>query len=365
MSERFNESMARKISRELSGRTIRQDQWERLIEAVEHEFPSSSERKFSIASEDVVHTEASLEAVMRAAGQPPVVDNLIVSDKVGDKSFVFEAKPGRITLTAEGGEQHFPVGFCEDVQAILRTRTIRLRRLLPARMRRIIDRSLPVEAVLAVIAILATSLAAGLGAAISAVGISAFVLLTTWIMRRRFTTYILLADNAREPWKRVEKLAVGAMAVQIIVALIVNVPNWVKDDGTTTPKSSSTKHASGSSGASASRAASSPLSRDTERSPLTKVTAEPAAGPAGEPFSLTGKGFEPDSDVWVSLLAGPGTTLSEDKAERHLIRANNKGEIGPEKINVGRSVCCSGGTIRVVVVPEGKTAAVETTYQLK
>ncbi|MFD9489202.1 hypothetical protein ACFWBX_35585 [Streptomyces sp. NPDC059991] len=304
MSEGFNGSMARKISRELSGRTIRKDQWEHLIEAVEHEFPSSSERKFSIASEDVVHTEASIEIVMRSAGRPTVVDNLIVSDKVGDKSFVFEAKPGRITLTAEGGEQHFPVGFCEDVQSILRTRTSRLRRLLPARMRRIIDRSLPVEAVLAVIAILATSLAAGLGAAISAVGICAFVLLTTWIMRRRFTTCILLADNTREPWKRAEKLALGGMSVPIAVALIVNVPNWVKDDGApATPKSSSTSHASGSS---PSRAATSPLSRNTERSPLTKVTVEPAAGPVGEPFSLTGKGFEPDSDVWVSLMAGPG-----------------------------------------------------------
>ncbi|MFD9486270.1 hypothetical protein ACFWBX_20265 [Streptomyces sp. NPDC059991] len=358
--------MARQVSRELSGRTIRQDQVERLVEAVEREFPSSSERKFSIAIEGVVHTDTSLDGVTRAAGRPSVVDNLAISDRVGDKVFVFEAKRGWIKIKAEGGEEHFPVGFCEDVQAILRTRTIRLRRLLTARMRRITDWCLPVEAVLAAIAILITSVTAGWPTALSATCISALVLLTTWVVRRRFSTYILLKDDAREPWKRTEKLAFVGLTVPIIVALIVNGPNWVKGDSPpTTPKSGPTRHASDSSDSSGSRAATPGLSRDSERSPLTKVTVEPTVGSVGEPFSLTGKGFEPDAEVWVSLLAGPGTTLSWHKAERRLVRANSKGEIGPEKINVGRSVCCSGGTIRVVVVPEGKTAAVETTYQLK
>lgn len=366
MSEGFNGSMARKVSRELSGRMIRQDQVERLVEVVEREFPSSSERKFSIANEDGVFTDASLDTVMAAAGRPTVVDNLAISDRVGEKVFVFEAKPGWIKFTAEGGEQHFPVGFCEEVQAILRTRTIRLRRLLPARMRRITDWCLPVEAVLAAIAILVASVTAGWPTALSVTCISALVLLTTWVARRRFSTYILLKDDAREPWKRTEKLALVGLTVPIIVALIVNGPNWVKDDGPpTTPKSGSTGHASDPSDGLGSRAATPGLSRDNERSPLTKVTVEPAVGSAGEAFSLTGKGFEPDAEVWMSLMAGPGTTLSWHKAERHLVRANSKGEIGPEKIIVGRSVCCSGGTIRVVVVPEDKTAAVETTYKLK
>ncbi|PKV85897.1 hypothetical protein [Streptomyces sp. TLI_146] len=361
--------MARKVSRELSGRLIRRGQVERLVEAVEREFPSSSERKFSIVSEDVVYTEASIEIVMRSAGRPTVVDNLTVSDKAGDKVFVFEARPDRIKLTAEGGEQHFPVGFCEEVQAILRTRTIRLRRLLPARMRRIIDRCLPVEAVLAVIAILIASATAGWPTTLSVTCISALALLTTWVARRRFSTYILLKDDAREPWKRTEKLALAGtlvgLTVPITVALIVNGPNWFKDNGPpSTPKSGSTGHASGSAGGLGSRGATPGLSRDSERSPLTKVTVEPAAGSAGEAFSLTGKGFEPGAEIWVSLLAGPGTTLSWHRTERRLVRANDKGEIGPEKITVGRNVCCPGGTIRVVVTPEGKMAA-ETTYTLK
>ncbi|PKV88196.1 hypothetical protein BX283_5807 [Streptomyces sp. TLI_146] len=67
----------------------------------------------------------------------------------------------------------------------------------------------------------------------------------------------------------------------------------------------------------------------------------------------------------MPLLAGPGTTFSWHRAERRLVQANDKGEIGPEKITVGRSVCCSGGTIRVMVTPEGKMTAVETTYTLK
>ncbi|WP_143676484.1 hypothetical protein [Streptomyces sp. TLI_146] len=295
---------------------------------------------------------------------------MAISDRVGAKVFVFEAKRARIKIKAEGGEEHFPVGFCEDVQAILRTRTMRLRQLLPARMRRITDWCLPVEAVLAAIAILIASVTAGWPTALAVTGISAFVLLTTWVARRRFSTYILLKDDAREPWKRTEKLALAGtlvgLTVPIVVALIVNGPNWFKDNGPpATPKSGSTGHAAGSSEGAGSRAATPGLSRDSERSPLTKVTVEPAVGVAGEAFTLSGKGFEPGAEVWVSLLAGPGTTLSWHRTERRLVRANGKGEIGPEKITVGRSVCCSGGTIRVVLESEGKSATVETTYKLK
>lgn len=358
--------MAREVSRELSGRTIRQDQWERLVEAVEREFPSPSERKFSIANEDGVYKDACFDNVMKAAGRPAVVDNLTIFDKVGDKIFTFEAKRGLIKITAEGGEQHFPVGFCEEVQGILRTRTSRLRRILPACTRRITDWCLPVEAIMAVTAVLTTSIVVGWVVAVSAACIFVAVLLVTWITRRHFTTYILLAADAREPWKRTEKLALISMAVPIIVALIVNVPNWVKDEGApVTPKSGSTGHSSDTSSSTTSRAAASALSRDAKRSSLAKIRVEPAVGPAGESFTLTGTGFEPDSNAWVELVAGPGTTLSKDKAERHLVRVNDKGEIEPEKITVGRDVCCADGTIRVVVNPEGETASIETTYKLE
>ena len=359
--------MAREVPRELSGRTIRKDQLEDLVEVVEREFPSSSERKFSIAGEDGVHKDISFETVMKAAGRPAVVDNLTISDRDGDKSFTFEAKRGLIKIKAEGGERHFPVGFCEEVQSILRTRTSRLRRILPARMRLLTHWCLAVEAVMALTAILTTSLLVGWGAAVSSACASVAALLITWITRRHFTTYILLKDDAREPWKRTEKLALIGMSVPIIVALIVNGPNWFKDNGApATPKSDSTGHSSSSQSAStASRAAASALSRDTERSPLAKITVKPAAGAAGEPFVLTGTGFKPKADVWVELVAGPGTTLSKDKAERHLVRVNDKGEIEPQEITVGRGVCCADGTIRVVVDPEGKMAAVETAYKLK
>ncbi|WP_327691069.1 hypothetical protein OG870_17270 [Streptomyces sp. NBC_00461] len=358
--------MAREVPRELSGRTIRKDQLEDLVEVVEREFPSSSERKFSIAGEDGVHKDISFEAVMKAAGRPAVVDNLTISDRVGDKSFTFEAKRGLIKIKAEGGERHFPVGFCEEVQGILRTRTSRLRRILPARMRFIAYWCLGAETVMALIAILMTSILVGWVAAISSICISAATLMITWIIRRHFTTYILLKDDAREPWKRTEKLAVVGVAVQIIVALMVNGPKWLPDNGTpVTPKSGSTGQSSSHAGATASRAAASALSRDTQRSPLAKIMVKPAVGSAGEPFVLTGTGFEPGADVWVELVAGPGTTLSKDKGERHLVRVNGKGEIEPEKITVGRGVCCTDGTLRVVVNPEGKIAAVETTYKLK
>ncbi|WP_406123656.1 hypothetical protein OHQ89_16000 [Streptomyces canus] len=358
--------MAREVPRELSGRTIRKDQLEDLVEVVEREFPSSSERKYSIAGEDGVHKDISFETVMKAAGRPAVVDNLTISDRDGDKSFTFEAKRGLIKIKAEGGERHFPVGFCEEVQGILRTRTSRLRRILPARMRFLTHWCLAVETVMALTAILTTSILVGWVSAVSSACASVAALLITWIARRHFTTYILLKDDAREPWKRTEKLALIGMSVPVIVALIVNGPNWVKnDEAPATPKSGSIGQSSHSAEATASRAATSSLSRDTQRSPLTKVEVEPPVGPVGEPFVLTGKGFEPGADVWVELVAGPGTTLSKDKAERRLVRANDKGEIGPEKITVGRGVCCSRGTIRVVASPEGKMAAVETTYTLE
>ncbi|NEA65374.1 hypothetical protein [Streptomyces sp. SID12488] len=366
-SEGFKGSMARKVPREFPGRPIRKDQLELLVEAVEREFPSPSERVFSVTVEDGDHDDPSFESVMKAAGHPAFVNNLTINAQTGDKSFTFEIKNGLIKIKAGGGDRHFPAGFCEEVETILRKSSSWLHRTLPKHTRRIIDWCLlPLEAVMAVAAILMTSLMLSWVAVVSAVCCSVATLLITLVARRRFTTYILLKDDSREPWKRAEKLALTGMLVPIIVALIVNVPTWFKDDGApVTPKSGSTGQSSESAEATASRATASALSRDTQRSPLTTVRVEPHFGPAGEPFLLTGKGFEPGADVWVELVAGRGTTLSKDKAERRLVRANDEGEIQPEKITVGRGVCCSGGTIRVVVDPEGKVAAVETTYQLK
>lgn len=364
-SEGFNGSMAREVPREFSGRTIRKDQLERLVKAVEREFPSSSEDRFSIAVDGETHRETSLDAVIQEAGSPIIVDSLIISDRDGDKSFRFEARPGLIKIKAGGGDRHFPVGFCEEVQAILQRRTSKLRRILPARMRLITDWCLAVEAVIALVAILMTTLDAGWVAALTCVCISA-ALMITWIVRRHYTTRVLLEDDAREPWNRSEKLALIGMSVPIIVALIVNGPSYFNDDtAPVTPKSGSAGQSSNPTDSLASRAAASAVSRDTERERLAKITVRPAVGKAGDPFVLTGSGFEPGADVWVKLVAGPGTTLAEDKAERHLVRVNNRGEIKRETITVGRDLCCAGGTIRVIVEPEGKTAAVETTYRLK
>lgn len=358
--------MAREVPRELSGRTIRKDQLERLVKAVEREFPSSSERRFSITADGETHTEASLDAVIQEAGGLPVVDNLTISDRDGDKTFFFESKRGLIKYKAGGGDRHFPVGFCEDVQGILRARASRVRRVLPARMRLIADWCLAVEAVMVLTAILATSLLVGWVAAVSSACASAAAFMITWIVRRHFTTYILLTDDAREPWKRAEKLTLVGMVVPVIVAAIVNGPTWFKsDEAPVAPKSGSVGQTSDSAEATASRAATSSLSRDTQRSPLAEVKVNPSAGPAGEPFVVTGEGFEPGADVWVELVAGPGTTLSKNRAERRLVRANGKGEIGPEKITVGRGVCCSRGAIRVVAAPEGNMAPVETAYKLE
>ncbi|MFF7240434.1 hypothetical protein [Streptomyces collinus] len=354
--------MAREVPRKRSGRTIHKDQLERLVKAAEREFPSASDDRFSITVDGETQREASLEAVVQEAGGPAVVDNLIISDRDGDKSFYFEATRGLIKFRAGGGDRFFPVGFCKEVDGILRTRTSKLRRRLPPRMRLITDWCLGVEAAMALVVILVTT---GWASAVTSACISA-ALMITWVIRRSYTTRFLLADDLREPWKRSEKLTLIGMSVPIIVAMIVNGPHYFEGDKTPAPpQSGSVGQSSNHTDSTASRAATSALSRDTERSALAKITVTPAFGKAGAPFVLTGTGFEPESDVWVELAAGPGTTLSKDKAERHLVRVNNRGEIKHETITVGRGLCCAGGKIRVIVDTEGKMAAVETTYTLK
>lgn len=354
--------MAREVPREFSGRTIRKDQLDRLVKAVEREFPSSSEDRFSITVDGETHREASLGAAILEAGEVTVVDNLIISVRDGDKSFQFEADRGLIKIKAGGGDRHFPSGFCKEVRSILRTRS-KLRRALPARMRRIADWCLAAEGVMAIVIILMTTVTAGWVAAALSVFASA-ALMITWIVRRQYTTRIFLAQDVREPWKRSEKLTLIGMSVPIIVALIVNGPNYLKDDkGPVPPESGSVGQSSDHTDSTASRGAPSALSRDTERSSLAKIKVMPPAGKAGDHFLLTGSGFEAGTDAWVELVAGPGTTLA--KIERHLVRVDERGRIEPVTITIGRGVCCAGGTIRVIVEPEGKMAAVEATYKLR
>ncbi|ANP49337.1 hypothetical protein AVL59_06790 [Streptomyces griseochromogenes] len=289
---------------------------------------------------------------------------MTISDKAGHKSFFFEAKPDRIKITTKGGGQHFPVGFSHEVMGILKGRTSRLHRALPPPTRRILDWCLPVEGVLAVTAILLTSLLVGWVAAVSATCASVIALLVTCVTRRHFTTYILLTEDAREPWRRAEKLTLLGMAVPIVVALIVNVPNWVKDDAMTgTPRPGATSGGLKPE-ATASRRATA-ASRDIPRTSLSEITVKPAAGRAGGSFVLSGKGFEPGSDVWVRLEAGQGVKLPQDKIEHHLVRVNDRGEIEAEKIALGRDLCCSGGTIKVVAVPDGSTAETVAAYKLR
>ncbi|MEU6351007.1 hypothetical protein ABZ896_16980 [Streptomyces sp. NPDC047072] len=359
--------MALKVPRKLSGRTIRKDQLDDLLEEVRREFGPSPEDDFSIAVGESVYDGKSFEEVLAQVGRITFVDNLTIKIVRGTKSFTFSAQNGLIEIDAAGGEQYFSVGFGHRIKDILTRDASRLHRILPTHTRRIIDWFLlPLESVLAVVAVLMTALMVGWVAAVTAASLSVALLLITLVVRRRFATYILLQRDAREPWLRAHRLGLVSIVIAVLMPLIVNAPTWFEEDAApVTPKSGSTGQSSSSAEATASRSAASALSRDTQRSPLTKVKVEPAVGPAGEPFILTGKGFEPGTDVLVELVAGPGTTLSEDKAERRLVRVNDKGEIGPEKITAGRGVCCSRGVIRVVATPDGQTAGVETAYKLE
>ncbi|MFF3713591.1 hypothetical protein [Streptomyces phaeochromogenes] len=209
---------------------ITRRQLDRLIAIVEREFPSSPERKFSITIGDHTHEGSALDEVIRESGEPDFVDTFSISDSVGDKSFSLDTEANLIKITAKGGHHTYPLGFCKEVQDILKGDTWQVRKVLPASMRRIIDWCLPIEALLALAGILTTALMTGWEVPVSIACGCVAVLLGTWMARRRFTTCLLLTNDAKVPWTREHKLAIATICVTVAVALIANGPKWFADD---------------------------------------------------------------------------------------------------------------------------------------
>ncbi|MGA5504636.1 hypothetical protein [Streptomyces umbrinus] len=210
---------------------ITRRQLDRLIAAVEREFPSSPERKFSLTIGDYTPEGASLDEVICEAGDPDFVETFSMSDRAGGKSFTIETEPHWIKISAKGGDHTYPLGFCKEIQGILKEGTWQVRKVLPASMRRIINWCLPIEALLALAGVLTTALMTGWEVPVGIACGCVALLLGTWMVRRRFTTCLLLTNDAQVPWTREHKLAIATICVTVAVALITNGPKWFADDG--------------------------------------------------------------------------------------------------------------------------------------
>ncbi|MFK0116668.1 hypothetical protein [Streptomyces sp. NPDC090994] len=352
--------MACRFRRKLAGRTISKAQLDNITAAVEQKFHPLDHIEYCITSGRYEHKNKSLASVTQRAGSPTIVRTFSIEAFSGRNSFRMSVKRSSIKLVAQGDDDYFAPGFVREIKSILEPQPTFVDKLLTHGVHIALRCLLSGATLAAAVAVLGTRQFAW-----NWITTALFSSLLLLYVERRLGSRVLLSDNAKEDWKRTEKLALAGVVVTLVVGAVTNGVNLARDtDGTTTPPESSvtastTAHSLGDTRPDRDFAPSR-SSRET-LPPL--IFPEPAAVHPGDTFILSGQRFMPGEDVHIT--ARSGSCSHDSPGGRHTYRADSSGEIGPVEIAVEENECRRGHEGKVEIAARGSESKATVTTEVE